>query len=100
MKLRVLAASLMLGVVLAAGCANAPMATMPAANEVTLMQPLPGLFTAGQPAAKDWAAIRADGIRTEAGDVHEIEVPAFGLPLKSPHAIAPAETGAVAAQAL
>ena len=57
-------ASLLLGVVLAAGCANAPMATMPAANEVALMQPLPGLFTAGQPEVTDWVAIRAEGIRT------------------------------------
>ena len=63
MKLRVLAASLVLSVVLAAGCANVPMA-MPVGTEVTLMQPLPGLFTAGQPATRDWAAIKADGIHT------------------------------------
>lgn len=63
MKLRVLAASLVLSVVLAAGCASVPMA-MPVGTEVTLMQPLPGLFTAGQPATRDWAAIKADGIRT------------------------------------
>ena len=42
----------------------------------------------------------ADGIGTLAGDVFEIEVPAFGLPLKNPLAIAPATTGAVAVQAL
>ena len=42
----------------------------------------------------------ADGIGTQAGDVFEIEVPAFGLPLKNPLAIAPAKTGAVAVQAL
>ena len=41
-----------------------------------------------------------DGIGTQAGDVFEIEVPAFGLPLKNPLAIAPAKTGAVAVQAL
>lgn len=42
----------------------------------------------------------ADGIGTLAGDVFEIEVTAFGLPLKNPLAIAPATTGAVAVQAL
>ena len=30
----------------------------------------------------------ADGIRTEPGDVFEIEAPAFGLPLRNPLAIA------------
>ena len=63
MKPRVLAVSLVLSMVLTAGCANAPTA-MPVGTEVTLMQPLPGVFTAGQPAAKDWAAIRATGIHT------------------------------------
>ena len=29
-----------------------------------LVQPLPGLYTAGQPAASDWAAIKARGVRT------------------------------------
>jgi hypothetical protein len=37
----------------------------------------------------------ADGIRTEPGDVFEIESPAFGLPLRNPLAIAPAATPAV-----
>lgn len=48
---------------LAAGCAHAP-ATVAAAPEVKLMQPLPGLFTAGQPGQSDWTAIKARGIRT------------------------------------
>jgi hypothetical protein len=30
----------------------------------------------------------ADGIRTEPGDVFEIEAPAFGLPLRNPLGIA------------
>jgi hypothetical protein len=34
----------------------------------------------------------ADGIKTEAGDVFEIEAPPFGLPLKNPLAFAPKET--------
>ena len=42
----------------------------------------------------------ADGIKTEAGDVFEIEAPPFGLPLKNPLAFAPKETGATAVKAL
>lgn len=42
----------------------------------------------------------ADGFGTRAGDVFEIEAPAFGLPLKNPLAFAPAQTGAVAVHAL
>lgn len=53
--------ALLLAVALAAGCAHAP--PVPAAS-VALLQPLPGLYTAGQPAAGDWRAIKADGIRT------------------------------------
>jgi hypothetical protein len=34
----------------------------------------------------------ADGVRTEAGDVFEIEVPEFGLPLRNPLAFAAPET--------
>ena len=42
----------------------------------------------------------ADGIKTEAGDMFEIEAPPFGLPLKNPLALAPRETGATAVKAL
>ena len=63
MTQRVFAAWLVLSVGVAAGCENVPMAP-PVVTEVALMQPLPGLFTAGQPATKDWAAIKAEGIHT------------------------------------
>jgi uncharacterized protein (TIGR01244 family) len=54
--------AILLVTALAAGCAHTP----PAASALTvpLHQPLPGLYTAGQPAASDWRAIKADGIRT------------------------------------
>lgn len=52
--------ALLLAVALAAGCAHTP----PAATSVPLLQPLPGLYTAGQPAASDWRAIKARGVRT------------------------------------
>lgn len=52
--------ALLLAVALATGCAHAP----PAATSVALLQPLPGLYTAGQPAASDWGAIKARGVRT------------------------------------
>lgn len=42
----------------------------------------------------------ADGIKTEAGDVFEIEAAPFGLPLKNPLAFAPAEAGPTAVRAL
>lgn len=42
----------------------------------------------------------ADGIRTQADDIFEIEAPAFGLPLKNPLSLAPAAAGAVTVQAL
>lgn len=45
------------------GCAHAPAATA-TASSIALMEPLPGLYTAAQPAATDWAAIRARGIET------------------------------------
>lgn len=66
---RSIAFSLPLAVVLLAGCAHAPMdsaakAAAAPATVVTLMQPLPGLYTAGQPAATDWKVIRAQGVRT------------------------------------
>lgn len=55
----------LLSALLAGGCAHAPAPTAAvAAPEVKLMQPLPGLYTAAQPAATDWAAIRARGITT------------------------------------
>ena len=44
------------------GCAHAPASVV--APQVQLRQPLPGLYTAGQPAPGDWAAIRARGVRT------------------------------------
>ena len=50
------------GIALLAGCAHAPPAAV--ATTVPLLQPLPGLYPAGQPAASDWPAIKADGIRT------------------------------------
>jgi hypothetical protein len=42
----------------------------------------------------------ADGIKTQAGDVFEIEAAPFGLPLRNPLAFAPKEDGATAVQAL
>ena len=42
----------------------------------------------------------ADGIKTEAGDVFEIEAPPFGLPLKNPLAFAPKETSPALVKAL
>jgi hypothetical protein len=42
----------------------------------------------------------ADGIKTEAGDVFEIDAPPFGLPLKNPLAFAPKETGPAQVKAL
>ena len=42
----------------------------------------------------------ADGIKTQAGDVFEIESPAFGLPLCNPLAFAPATPGAQPVKAL
>ncbi len=59
-------AAMLLGLALSAGgCAHAP-AEVAAASEpaVTLREPLPGLYTAGQPEATDWQAIRAKGVRT------------------------------------
>ena len=41
-----------------------------------------------------------DGIKTEPGDVFEIEAPPFGLPLKNPLAFAPKETGPALVKAL
>ena len=57
---RIVWPALLLAVALATGCAHAP----PAATSGALLQPLPGLYTAGQPAASDWAAIKARGVRT------------------------------------
>ena len=42
----------------------------------------------------------ADGIKTEAGDIFEIESPAFGLPLCNALAFAPAKPGALTVKAL
>ena len=56
---RIVLPALLLAAALAAACAHAPPAT-----SVALLQPLPGLYTAGQPAASDWQAIKARGVRT------------------------------------
>lgn len=66
---RSIAFSLPLVAALLAGCAHAltdSAATIAAApaTAVELKQPLPGLYTAGQPAVTDWKAIRARGVRT------------------------------------
>ena len=42
----------------------------------------------------------ADGIKTQAGDIFEIEAAAFGLPLTNALAFAPAQTGATTVKAL
>jgi hypothetical protein len=42
----------------------------------------------------------ADGIKTEAGDMFEIEAPPFGLPLKNPLAFAPRESAPALVKAL
>jgi hypothetical protein len=42
----------------------------------------------------------ADGIRTQAGDIFEIEAAPFGLPLRNPLAFAPKEEGATTVRAL
>ena len=50
-------------IVLALAAAGAQAQQAPATS-IPLLQPLPGLYTAGQPAPADWAAIRALGVRT------------------------------------
>ena len=50
-------------IVLALAAAGAQ-AQQALATSVPLLQPLPGLYTAGQPAPTDWAAIKALGVRT------------------------------------
>lgn len=57
---RIVLPALLLAAALATGCAHAPAAV----TSVPLLQPLPGLYTAGQPAASDWAAIKSRGVRT------------------------------------
>lgn len=52
-----------------AGCAHAPSApaavtAVAPAPGVTLHEPRPGLYAAGQPAATDWRAIRSRGVGT------------------------------------
>lgn len=42
----------------------AAQAQQPPATSVPLWQPLPGLYTAGQPAPTDWAALKALGVHT------------------------------------
>lgn len=61
------ALTLMLATAIVCGCAQAPANLAPApapAMAVKLMEPLPGLFTAGQPEASDWKMIKARGVRT------------------------------------
>jgi len=53
--------NVLLAMALTGGCAHAPVA-VPLSVEVH--EPLPGLYTAGQPAPTDWGAIRALGVRT------------------------------------
>ena len=56
---------LALATVIVSGCAQAPANVAPASAPTTavkLMEPLPGLYTAGQPAASDWKAIKARGV--------------------------------------
>lgn len=53
--------NVLLAMALTGGCAHAPVA-VPLSVEVH--EPLPGLYTAGQPAPADWAAIKARGVRT------------------------------------
>ena len=109
--------ALLLALALATGCAHAP----PAATSVALLQSLRGLYTAGQPAASDWQAIKARGVRTvvnlrppgelkdrdEAAEVraaglHYIEIPVSGAEGINPAnaralhaALAPAHGGGV-----
>ncbi|KAB2899554.1 MAG: hypothetical protein F9K31_07345 [Dokdonella sp.] len=55
-----------LAAALLGACAHTPVATRTAVAPaaLTVHEPLPGLYTAGQPAAADWAAIRARGVDT------------------------------------
>lgn len=84
------------------GCAHAPAATA-AASSIALMEPLPGLYTAAQPAATDWAAIRARGIgtvinlrppgelagRDEAAEVHAAGMRYLDIPVGHADGITP-----------
>lgn len=58
MKARLLLALVLALAGVAAQAQHAP------ATSVPLLQPLPGLYTAGQPAPTDWAALKALGVRT------------------------------------
>lgn len=51
----------LLVVAVAGGCAHAP---VPVVTEVQLHEPLPGLYTSGQPAPGDWRVLKARGVRT------------------------------------
>ncbi|MBS0215945.1 MAG: hypothetical protein JSR63_05400 [Proteobacteria bacterium] len=48
---------------LTAGCVHAPTANVATAPALKLLEPLPGLYTAGQPDAGDWKAIHARGVQ-------------------------------------
>lgn len=56
-------ARILFALALALGAVGAQAQQAPATS-VPLLQPLPGLYTAGQPAPTDWAAIKALGVRT------------------------------------
>lgn len=102
---RIVWPALLLAVALATGCAHAP----PAATSVALLQPLPGLYTAGQPAASDWAAIKARGVRTvvnlrapgelkdrdEAAEVHAAGLRYVEIPVSGAEGINPANARAL-----
>ncbi len=49
---------------LLAACAHAPSASKTAAAPFTLHEPLPGVFTAGQPDANEWTRLQRRGVRT------------------------------------
>ena len=107
MTLRLLAVSLVLIVALPTGCAKNARVAITAGDEVALMQPMPGLFTAGQPAAKDWAAIKARGIgtvinlrtpeelngRDEAAEVRAAGLHYLEIPIAGADGINPANAG-------
>lgn len=56
-------ARILFALALALGAVGAQAQQAPETS-VPLLQPLPGLYTAGQPAPTDWAAIKALGVRT------------------------------------
>ncbi len=59
---RTMTLGVLLALAVAGGCAHAPSA--PAVTAVQLYEPLPGLYTSGQPAPGDWRVLKARGVRT------------------------------------